>query len=71
MEKGAVMTSSATARRILQLIDLTSLNDDDNEEVIVLLCEKAATQLAKVAAVCVYPQFISTALLTLEKKPCR
>lgn len=61
------MTSDKTARRVLQLIDLTSLNDDDNEEVIIRLCEKAYTQVGNVAAVCVYPQFIQAARATLEK----
>ena len=61
------MTSSTTAKKILQLIDLTSLNDDDSDEAIILLCEKACSQVGNVAAVCVYPQFIKTALLTLGK----
>lgn len=49
------------AKRIISLCDLTSLNDDDTDEKISKLCEKAVTPHAKVAAVCIYPRFISLA----------
>jgi deoxyribose-phosphate aldolase len=48
-------------QQIISLIDLTSLNADDNESVINNLCEKAKSPIGPVAAVCVYPQFIATA----------
>lgn len=44
--------------RILSLVDLTSLNDSDTEESIRSLCKKADNL---VAAVCIYPHFITTA----------
>jgi deoxyribose-phosphate aldolase len=44
--------------KLIAIIDLTSLNPSDNEESIINLCKKAETPLGKVAAVCVFPQFI-------------
>jgi deoxyribose-phosphate aldolase len=47
------------ARKILSLIDLTSLNDTDTVESITSLCAKALTlQHPHVAAICVYPRFV-------------
>jgi deoxyribose-phosphate aldolase len=53
------MTREETVRRAVELVDLTSLNDDDTPERIDALCERAAA--AGVAAVCVYPQFVRQA----------
>ncbi|MDJ0937113.1 MAG: deoxyribose-phosphate aldolase [Kiloniellales bacterium] len=44
------------ARRLLPLLDLTSLNDDRDDD-IARLCAKAATPHGKVAAVCSWPDF--------------
>jgi deoxyribose-phosphate aldolase len=49
------------AKRILPLIDLTSLNDSDTDEVIKSLCQKATTPYGNVAAVCIYPAFVNVA----------
>lgn len=49
------------ARRALALMDLTSLNDDDDDARIVALCRQAATPAGHPAAVCIYPRFIATA----------
>lgn len=49
-----------TARRAISVLDLTSLNDDDNEHVIEALCKRAQTPAGNTAAVCVYPPFIET-----------
>ena len=57
--------------RILQFIDLTSLNDTDSVETISALCHKAMTQTGHVAAVCVYPQFVSQAKKILDKTTVR
>lgn len=46
------------ARRILPLIDLTSLQDTDTTSSIGFFCEKARNDFGHVAAVCVYPDFI-------------
>ena len=45
--------------KILSLLDLTSLNDDDTPAVIDALCSNATQAIGKVAAVCVYPQFVA------------
>ncbi|MCB1754469.1 MAG: deoxyribose-phosphate aldolase [Gammaproteobacteria bacterium] len=55
------MQKVAVARRILQLLDLTSLNDDDTAQTVITLCDKADTPFGPVAAVCVWPQFVKTA----------
>lgn len=52
-----VQKTAADVRRILPLIDLTSLNDSDTESSIAQFCEKAQNPFGHVAAVCVYPQF--------------
>ena len=51
----------------LGLIDLTSLNEDDTDEVIIALCQKAKTEAGTTAAVCVYPRFIELARRTLNE----
>jgi len=55
-----------SAKRILSLIDLTSLNLDDDEKKITALCEQAITKHGNVAAVCIFPQFISLAKTQLK-----
>ncbi|MCD1126360.1 deoxyribose-phosphate aldolase [Jinshanibacter sp. LJY008] len=49
------------ARQALNLMDLTSLNDNDTTEVINKLCQNAKTAYGHPAAVCVYPAFIADA----------
>ena len=51
----------AAARRLLTLIDLTSLNDGDTPDAIAALCAKAVTPFGPVAAVCLYPRFVAQA----------
>ena len=53
--------AQALARRLIPLLDLTSLNDDDTPEKIAALCERAVTPFGKVAAVCIYPHFVRQA----------
>ena len=55
------------AVNVLNLIDLTSLNESDTDEQIMQLCRSAQTQLGDVAAVCIYPQFIPIAGKTLNE----
>lgn len=57
----------AAAQRALSLMDLTTLNDDDTEASVSALCRKAAGPAGKVAAVCVYPRFVSVAKRTLRE----
>lgn len=45
------------ARKLIGLLDLTSLEPGDDEAKIADLCRRAVTRFGKVAAVCVYPRF--------------
>lgn len=50
----------------IQLMDLTTLNLNDNEQVVSDLCKKSVSAGGKTAAVCIYPQFIPVAKKTLQ-----
>jgi deoxyribose-phosphate aldolase len=67
---GILLNDHALAR-ILSLIDLTSLNDTDTIETTTALCRKAVTSRGHVAAVCVYPQFVTHAVNDLSETPVR
>ena len=54
----------AVARRVLPLVDLTSLNDARDDDV-AALCAQAATPAGPVAAVCVWPRFVTAAVREL------
>lgn len=54
------------AKKTLSLIDLTSLNSSDTDTSIIQLAASAKNDLGQVAALCVYPQFIETALDSLH-----
>jgi deoxyribose-phosphate aldolase len=56
----------ATARRLLGLIDLTSLNPTDTEASVQALAAAAATPAGRVAAVCIWARFISAARSCLK-----
>lgn len=55
----------------ITLLDLTSLNDDDDEKRIVALCAKATTPRGHVAAVCVYGPLGPIAVRELRSTPIR
>ena len=55
----AVMTNDAPlARRLLGLIDLTSLNPTDDDASVTALAALASTPVGRVAAFCTWPRFI-------------
>lgn len=56
------MNNKQIAQRVLPLVSLTSLNDDDTEEVIKKLCKAASN----VAAICVRPNFVGQVVGLLE-----
>ena len=56
----------AVAKKVLGLIDLTSLNDDDTDADIKSLCATAVTQYGNVAAVCIYSRFVPLAKKVLK-----
>jgi|HubBroStandDraft_1064217.scaffolds.fasta_scaffold236165_2 deoxyribose-phosphate aldolase len=51
----------AMTRRIVSLMDLTSLNETDDEAAILRLSELAVSKAGTVAAVCTWPRFIPVA----------
>ncbi len=51
----------AAARRALALLDLTDLSDQCGETGIAQLCDKALGGPVPVAAICIWPQFVSLA----------
>ena len=53
---------TAVATRVLPLIDLTSLGDDDQPSDIERLCANAVTPVGSVASVCVWPRFVAQAV---------
>jgi len=57
----AAEDNTALARRLIPLLDLTSLNEDDTPEKIAALCKRAVTPFGNVAAVCIYPRFVKQA----------
>jgi deoxyribose-phosphate aldolase len=60
------MNTKNIAGQILPLIDLTSLNNDDNEATITKLCQQAITNHGNVAAVCIFSQFLPLAIHKLD-----
>jgi deoxyribose-phosphate aldolase len=71
MDAPAPTTLRALAARLLPLLDLTSLGEDDSPARIEALCDAACTPFGKVAAVCVYPEHITTARRRLGDAPVR
>jgi deoxyribose-phosphate aldolase len=69
---GAAAVAPATveaAARILPLVDLTSLGDDDSAATIDALCARALD--SGVAAVCLWPRFLPIAKAKLARSPVR
>lgn len=54
------------ARRLLGLIDLTSLNPNDDDAAVSALAALAATPAGRVAAFCTWPRFISVSRRVLD-----
>ena len=57
------------ARRVLPLIDLTSLTGEEDAAQIAALCRRARTPAGDVAAVCVYPRWAALAARELAETP--
>jgi len=55
------LVSVSRIRQIISLIDLTNLNDNCDDAAIETLCSAARTPAGYVAAVCVWPAFVSNA----------
>src|SRR5579871_6959202 len=59
--------TSQDIKKIISLIDLTSLNADDNYETIAALCQRAVNTQGTVASICIYPQFVKFARKKLDE----
>jgi deoxyribose-phosphate aldolase len=64
-----VIDPAALARRVLPLVDLTSLTGEEDEAQIVALCRQARTPAGDVAAVCLYPRWATVAARELAGSP--
>ena len=62
----AELNDPELATLAVRLLDLTSLNDTDDEATIDALCARALTPVGAVAAVCIYPRFIGFARRRLD-----
>ena len=61
----------AVAARAIRLLDLTSLNDGDDETTVAALCKRATLAPRPVAAVCIWPRFVAHARDLLEGSAVR
>ncbi|WP_341503093.1 deoxyribose-phosphate aldolase [Gallaecimonas sp. GXIMD4217] len=61
-----MIDSKTAALQALQLMDLTTLNDNDTDEKVIALCDQAVTPVGNTAAICIYPRFIPIARKTLR-----
>ncbi|EKT53633.1 deoxyribose-phosphate aldolase [Providencia sneebia] len=59
---------TAAAQRALNLMDLTTLNDDDTDEKVIALCHQAKSPAGQTAAICIYPRFIPIARKALREQ---
>jgi deoxyribose-phosphate aldolase len=61
------MTNIEAAKLLISLLDLTTLNDNNTNETVTKLCQKASSKYGNTASVCIYPQFILHAKNVLPK----
>ena len=71
IEKAKKVSPSFNKQALIQLLDLTSLNEDDDNNTIIKLCERANTSKSNVAAICIYPKFVKAAHELLQNKTIR
>ena len=65
------LSRRALALRLLPLLDLTSLGEDDSPELIEALCASARTAHGVPAALCVYPEHVTTTRRALRGTTAR
>lgn len=65
------MSDAAIALRALSLLDLTDLGDEATEAGVLALCARAVAPPVPVAAVCIWPRFVSAARKALGDGPVR
>lgn len=57
---------NAVAKQAISYMDLTTLNDDDTDEIVAKLCAQAASAAGNTAAICIFPRFIPAAKKLLQ-----
>jgi deoxyribose-phosphate aldolase len=62
----AIAPQRSIARRLLGLLDLTSLRDEDDAESVRALAALSVTRVGRVAAFCTWPRFVPVAQKTLR-----
>ena len=67
----SVYQRSELAARLLPLLDLTSLGEDDTPARIEALCASARTRHGLPAALCVYPEHVSTVRRAMHGTPAK
>ena len=70
-DTGIARSDAVTARRALSLLDLTDLGDQASETGTLQLCARAVAAPGPVAAICIWPQFVSLAKRTLGEASVR
>ncbi len=70
-DSGQAHPDAALARRALGLLDLTDLGDQASEAGTLQLCARAVAAPGPVAAICIWPQFVSLAKRTLGEAAVR
>jgi deoxyribose-phosphate aldolase len=63
--------TAQAAQRAMAALDLTSLNETDDDAGIAALCDRALTPAGPVAAVCLFPRFVTLARQRLDGLPVR
>lgn len=66
-----MIDQASVARRALELLDLTNLNDDCTKDDIDSLIKRARTPHGPVAAICIWPRFVEQAKALLGNSPIR
>ncbi|OUS26610.1 deoxyribose-phosphate aldolase [Thalassotalea sp. 42_200_T64] len=56
----------AVAKQTIGYMDLTTLNDNDTDEIVAKLCAQAKSSGGNTAAICIYPRFIPAAKKLLQ-----
>jgi len=65
MSPGETAVDVATARRLVSMMDLTSLNEGDDSAAVERLAKLAVSPAGRVAALCIWPRFIGVARAAL------
>lgn len=65
------MDDVSAAKILISCLDLTSLGEHDSEYQIETLCSKADTPYGTVAAICIWPKFITLAKQKLKDSPVK